>query len=71
MNQGIVKQSQNGNLIPVDDQQERDSIQIASGSKRKPGANPAEPLVQNNLKFDMSIMKDDEDQLLEDSMLFS
>ena len=37
VNEGIIKQADDGRLVEVDDQQERESIQIATGSKRKTG----------------------------------
>ena len=37
VNEGIIKQADDGRLVEVDDQQERESIQIATGSKRKAG----------------------------------
>ena len=36
VNLGYVKQDDDGNLIGVDDEQERESIQIMTGSKQKP-----------------------------------
>ena len=36
VNQGYVKQGEDGNLIGVEDEQERESIQIMTGSKQKP-----------------------------------
>ena len=36
VNEGIIKQADDGRLVEVEDQQERESIQIATGSKKKP-----------------------------------
>ena len=37
VNEGIIKQADDGRLVEVEDQQERESIQVATGSKQKQG----------------------------------
>ena len=37
VNEGIIKQAYDGRLVEVENQQERESIQIATGSKKKQG----------------------------------
>ena len=36
VNQGIIKQDESGNLVEVEDANERDSIQSMTGSKKRP-----------------------------------
>ena len=64
INSGFVKQSQNGNLVPVMDEDERELSAIASGSKRRPGANPSDPVVRNNLPFDVGVVGGDEESII-------
>ena len=56
VNDGFIKQSQEGNLIPVEDESERDSIQLASGSKRRPGADLIDADRRKAQRFDVSAL---------------
>ena len=61
-----MKQSENGNLVPVMDEDEREISAIASGSKRRPGSNPADPVIKNNLPFDVGQIGGNEESIMQD-----
>jgi hypothetical protein len=66
VNDGFVKQSDNGNLIPVEDESERDSIQQATGSKRRPGADQIDPDRRKAQRFDVSALQSEPSSFMED-----
>ena len=48
------------------DEDERELSAIASGSKRRPGSKPSDPIVRNNLPFDVGVVGGDEESIIQD-----
>ena len=61
-----MKQSEEGNLIPVEDDGERESIQISTGSKRRPGGGGMPLDRRQSQKFDVSLIKDPDSSFMAD-----
>ena len=69
VNDGIIKQNPDGQLVEVDDAEERELIQINSGSKKRPGANGGNDNRRHAQAFGMNQLEEDPSSLMDDQIL--
>ena len=69
VNDGIIKQNPDGQLVEVDDAEERELIQINSGSKKRPGANGGNDNRRHAQAFGMNQLEEDPSSLMDDQII--
>jgi len=65
VNDGVLKSTPDGGLIEVEDPEERESIQVASGSKRRPMQGPMEADRRQAQFFGPSQFEDDPSTMIQ------